>query len=161
MKRRLISTRALDELQQFGAVVLNSSSALTSQGMTIAIGNGASPEVFATINEVKSIDGPGGQTNEIDVTDLNSTAKEFILGLQDEGDITLDMNYLPSDTQHALLRTLRGTGATNNYRITFTDSPATTWTFAALVKGFSISNAVDNVTGLSVVLRVSGTITEA
>jgi len=138
-----------------------SSSALTSQGMTIAIGNGASPEVFTTIAEVKSIDGPGGQTAEIDVTDLSSTAKEFVLGLQDEGDITLDMNYIPANTQHALLRTLRGTGAENNFRITFTDSPATTWTFGARVKGFSISNAVDSVTGLSVTLRVTGSITEA
>ena len=138
-----------------------SSSALSSQGMTIGIGNAASPEVFATITEVKSIDGPGGQTAEIDVTDLSSTAKEFVLGLQDEGDITLDMNYIPANTQHALLRTLRGSGAENNFRISFTDSPVTTWTFAARVKGFSISNAVDNVTALSVTLRVTGSITEA
>ena len=138
-----------------------SSSALSSQGMTIGIGNGASPEVFTTIAEVKGIDGPGGQTAEIDVTDLSSTAKEFVLGLQDEGDITLDMNYIPSNTQHALLRTLRGSGDENNFRISFTDSPVTTWTFGARVKGFSISNAVDNVTGLSVTLRVTGTITEA
>ena len=138
-----------------------SSSALSSQGMTIGIGNGASPEVFTTIAEVKGIDGPGGQTAEIDVTDLSSTAKEFVLGLQDEGDITLDMNYIPSNTQHVLLRTLRGSGDENNFRISFTDSPVTTWTFGARVKGFSISNAVDNVTGLSVTLRVTGTITEA
>jgi len=138
-----------------------SSSALTSQGMTIAVGNGASPEVFTTIAEVKSIDGPGGQSNEIDVTDLSSTAKEYVLGLQDEGDITLDMNYIPSNVQHAQLRSDRAAGTQRNYRISFTDSPVTTWTFAARVKGFSISNAVDNVTGLSVVLRVSGSITEA
>ena len=138
-----------------------SSSALSSQGMTIGIGDAASPEVFTDITEVKGIDGPGGQANEIDVTDLSSTAKEFVLGLQDEGDITLDINYLPADTQHALLRARRASGAIGNFQIAFTDSPVTTWTFAALVKGFSISNAVDGITGASVVLRVSGTITEA
>ncbi len=138
-----------------------SSSALTSQGVTIGVGDGASPEVFTTIAEVKSIDGPGGQANEIDVTDLSSTAKEFALGLQDEGDITLDINYIPGNTQHAQLRSDRAAGTSRNYRITFTDSPATTWTFAAYVKGFSISNAVDNITGASVTLRVSGSITEA
>lgn len=138
-----------------------SSSALSSQGMTIGIGNGASPEVFTTIAEVKSIDGPGGQANEIDVTDLSSTAKEYVLGLQDEGDITLDINYLPANTQHAAIRTLRGNGNVNNFRISFTDSPVTTWTFAARVKGFSISNAVDGITGASVTLRVTGSITEA
>ena len=162
MKKHLvISTSAIAALAAYGAEVFNSSSALSSQGMTIGIGDGASPEVFTTISEVNTIDGPGGQANEIDVTDLSSTGKEFKLGLQDEGDITLDINYIPGNTQHALLRTRRASGAIGNFRITFTDSPATTWTFAALVKGFSVSNAVDGVTTASVTLRVSGSITEA
>jgi len=161
MNRNLISTGALDKLQLFGAIVLNSSSALLSQGMTIGIGDSASPEVFTTIAEINSIDGPGGTAAEIDVTDLSSTSKEFVLGLQDEGDISLGGNYIPANTQHALLRTLRASGASRNYRISFTDSPITTWTFAARVKGFSISNGVDGVTALSVTLRVTGSITEA
>lgn len=159
--KRLILTKFIDQLVGYGALVLNSSSALSSQGMTIGIDNADSPLTYTTIAEVKSIDGPGGQTAEIDVTDLSSTAKEFVLGLQDEGDITMDMNYIPSNTQHALLRTLRASGAERSFQITFTDSPATTWTFNARVKGFTINNAVDNVTGLSVTIRVTGAITEA
>lgn len=138
-----------------------SSSALTSQGMTIAAGDSASPESFTTITEVKGIDGPGGQANEIEVTDLSSTAKEYILGLQDEGDITLEINYIPANTLHTQLRADKAAGTIRNYRITFTDSPATTWTFSGLVKGFAVSNATDNVTQASVTLRVSGTIVEA
>lgn len=73
-----------------------SSNALESQGMTIARGDGATPtEVFTTIPEVKSISGPDGSANEIDVTDLSSSAKEFRMGLQDEGNITLDMMFIP------------------------------------------------------------------
>lgn len=138
-----------------------SSSALTSQGLTVGVGNGASPEVFTTISEVKGVDGPGGQAAEIDVTDLSSTAKEFVLGLQDEGDLTLDMNYIPADTQHAQLRSDRAAGTARNYRMSFTDSPVTTWTFSARVKGFSIGNSVDGVTGLTTTLRITGAITEA
>jgi len=138
-----------------------SSSALSSQGMTIAVGDGGGPEVFTVITEVKSIDGPGGQANEIDVTDLSSTSKEFKLGLQDEGDITLDISYLPTNTIHAQLRSDRSAGTQRNYQITFTDTAPTTWTFAALVKGFSINNAVDATTGASVTLRVTGSITQA
>lgn len=138
-----------------------SSSALASQGMTLAVGDGASPEVFTTISEVKSIDGPGGQASEIDVTDLSSTAKEKRTGLHDEGDVTCEINYIPANTQHAQLRSDKSAGTARNYRITFTDSPATTWTFSGYVKGFSINNAVDNVTTASVVLSVSGSITEA
>lgn len=138
-----------------------SSTALQSQGMTIAVSDAASPEVYTTIANVSSISGPGGSASEIDVTDLSSTAKEFRLGLQDEGEVSLEMQYVPANVQHALLRTLRTGGTSRNFRITFTDSPQTTWTFLAFVKSFSVSNAVDAVTTVSVSLRVSGAITEA
>lgn len=140
-----------------------SSSALDSQGLTIARSPNppASPEVYSTIPEVSNISGPGGQANEIDVTDLSSTAKEFRMGLQDEGSITLDINYIPQNAVHAALRTDRANQTLSSYRITFTDSPMTTWTFTAYVLGFEVSNGVDDVTKASITLRVSGSITEA
>lgn len=138
-----------------------SSSALQSQGMTIGVSDAASPEVYTTIANVSSISGPGGSASEIDVTDLSSTAKEFRLGLQDEGEVTLEIQYVPANTQHALLRSLRAAGTSRNFRITFTDSPQTTWTFLAFVKSFPVNNSVDGVTTVSVALRVSGAITEA
>ena len=140
-----------------------SSSALDSQGLTIARQDPtASPEnSYQTISEVSNVSGPGGQANEIDVTDLSSTAKEFRMGLQDEGTITLDINYIPANTQHAGLRTDRANQTLRSFRITFTDSPNTTWTFSAYVLGFEVSNAVDDVTKASVTLRVSGSITES
>ena len=58
-----------------------SSNALESQGMTIARGDGASPESFTTIPEVRAISGPDGSANQIDTTDLSSSAKEFRMGL--------------------------------------------------------------------------------
>jgi Lambda phage tail tube protein, TTP len=138
-----------------------SSDALTSQGMTISIDQADSPLTYAVIAEVDNIDGPGGSSAEIDVTDLSSTAKEKRLGLPDEGDLTLSLNYIPKNTGHALLRALKASGAVRSYRLTFTDSPPTTWTFDAFVKGFPISNGVDAVTKGNVTLAVSGGITEA
>jgi len=134
--------------------------ALKSQGMTIGIGDGASPEVFTTISEISSISGPGGQAAVIDTTDLSSLAKEKRMGLPDEGQITLDMNWIPKNVQHALLRTKRTAQVAVNFRITFTDSPATTWTFAAFVLGHPVSNSVDEVTKGNVTLEVSGAVTE-
>ena len=134
-----------------------SSNALDSQGMTIGRGDAASPEVYTTIPEVKSIDGPGGDATEIDTTDLSSTSKEFRMGLQDEGSVTLQMNWLPANTVHTGLRTDRANQTLRSFRITFTDSPASTLTFNAYVLGITISNSVDNVTEASVNLRVSGT----
>lgn len=138
-----------------------SSNALQSQGMVLQISDEASPEVFTTIQEVMSIDGPGGSAQVIDVTDLSSTAKEKRAGLQDEGQVTFEMTYLPANTQHALLRSVRAAGTVRSFRIIFTDSPQSTWTFEALVLGFAISNAVDDVTKATVTLEVTGAITEA
>lgn len=161
MCKKLISTAIVSALVSRGAIVMASSSALLSQSMTISVGDAASPEVFAAIPEVKTIDGPSGQAPEIDVTDLTSTAREFVLGLEDEGEITLEVNYIPKNVRHAALRADKNSGTARNYRITFTDSPATTWTFSAIVKGLTISNAVDSTTTASIALRLTGSITEA
>jgi len=137
-----------------------SSNALVSQGMTIGIGDGASPEVYTTISDVTNIAGPDGEASEIDTTDLSSTAKEFRLGLVDNGSINLAMSFIPANTQHALLRTLSISGAENNYQLAFTDSPQTLWTFAAFVKGVPIDNSVDAVTTASINLRITGSVAE-
>lgn len=138
-----------------------SSNALKSQGIDFQMGDGGGTEVFATINEVMSISGPGGSAAVIDVTDLKSTAKEKRMGLQDEGQITLEINYIPTDTKHALLRTAKADGDPRNFRIIFTDAGTTQWDFAALVTGFAVSAAVDDVVKASVTLEVTGAITES
>ena len=137
-----------------------SSSALDSQGMLIQYGTAASPIVWSTITEVSEISGPGGQAAEIDVTDLSSSAKEFRMGLQDEGQITLSVNYIPQNTVHEQLRTNRAAQTLTNFQIIFTDSPETIWRFTAYVLGLEISNSVDDVTKGSITLRVSGSITQ-
>ena len=138
-----------------------SSSALQSQGMVIQISDEASPEVYTTIPEVMSIDGPGGSAAVIDVTDLSSNAKEKRAGLQDEGQVTFEIAFLPTNATHLLLRTVRSAGTVRSFRILFTDSPQTQWDFDALVLGFAISNAVDDVTKASVTLEVTGAVTQS
>lgn len=139
-----------------------SSNALEAQGMTIARGDGASPEVFTTIPEIKSFTGPSGSASIIDVTDLSSAAKEKRMGLKDEGQISFNMSYIPSDTVHAALRADRSNRTLRNFQMTFTDaSPATVWDFQAYVTGFSVSGGVDGVVESSVTLEISGEIVES
>lgn len=137
-----------------------SSSALDSQGLIFSYKSVDSPITYTAISEIQNIQGPGGQANEIDVTDLNSTAKEFRMGLQDEGSITLDIMYIPLNAGHAALRALRASQSIEDFQITFTDSPETNWQFQGFVLGFEISNSVDDVTKASVTIRVSGAVTE-
>lgn len=140
-----------------------STSALESQGVTIGVGDAASPEAYTDIPDVMEISGPDGSAAEIDVTDLSSSAKEFRRGLPDNGSVSLTLFYRPAQTQHAQLKSDfdSSTEQARNYRITFTDSPATTWTFSGYVASFSISNSIDAALQATVSLRVKGAITEA
>ena len=139
-----------------------SSAALEAQGMELKIGNGASPEVFTAIAEIKTFSGPSGSATVIDVTDLSSAAKEKRMGLADEGQLSFTINYIPSNTQHALLRTQRASREETNFKLVFTDdSPSTTWSFSAFVTGFAVSGAVDAVVEANVTLEITGAITES
>ena len=131
---------------------------ISSQGTTIGIGDAASPEVYTTIPQVTSMSGPDGSASEIDVTNLSSTAKEFILGLKDEGSISLDLIFDERNVQHALLRTRFGSGAVGNFQIADAGTPTKYYTFPAFVSALSMSSGVDEVQRASVNLRISSAI---
>jgi len=136
-----------------------SSSALETQGVLIQRGDNASPNVWSAIPEIVSFDGPGGSASEIDVSDLDSTAREFRMGLKDEGDFSFEMMYLPNNTVHSGLQDDRTNRTLRNFRVVLTDSPQSTMTFTAYVREFSVSGGVDDVIRASVTLRISGAVT--
>jgi hypothetical protein len=136
-------------------------STLQTQGTTIAIETSDSPETWGTIGEVKSIAGPSGSAPEIDITNLASTAREFNMGLPDEGTITLSCNYDPDDTNQAACRTARNAQTLSSFKITCSDSPATTITFSAYVTEWGLNFDIDAVATLTISLRLTGAATIA
>lgn len=70
-------------------------SAGKSQGTTLHVSNeNAASTVyasatFAKVGQIRSISEPDGEASEIDTTTLDSTGKEFLMGLPDNGKITL------------------------------------------------------------------------
>jgi predicted secreted protein len=137
-----------------------SENAIKAQGTLLQLGSG-SPLSYNTIAEINSFGGPGGSVSVIDVTDLSSSAKEKIAGMNDNGQLSFECNFVPSNTQHAALREAKENGTTISVKLIFTDTGATEWTFNAIVTGFSISGAVDGVVKASVTLEISGEITES
>lgn len=138
-----------------------STNALNSQGVIIAISSSVSPDSFTTIPEVKSINGPSGSGSIIDTTDLSSTAREKVMGLMDEGQVSLDLNYIPNNAVHELLRNQRATKALCLFRITFTDSSSTKYTFSGYVTGFAVSAGVDASLAASVTIEITGAVTKS
>ena len=115
---------------------------------------------FHTIKGVKTIGGPSGSATVIDASTLESTAKEKIMGLADEGQIALQMHYDPSDTDvQVAMQAKRTAREIANFEITFTDSPATIAAFAGYVTGFSISSAVDAIVEANSTIEITGPVT--
>lgn len=110
--------------------------ARSAQNTYIETGDGASPETFTELAEVKSIGGPNESQEELDATHLRSTGgyREFVPSFKDGGEIPMVLNFIPGNTTQQALRTEFATNPspTKNRRITFPDG--TTCTFAAWVK---------------------------
>jgi predicted secreted protein len=124
-------------------------------------GNAASPEVFSTVAQVRSIVGPGISGNVVDIT-THSAADPWrtkIVTLLDAGDVSFDISFIPTEASHSsttgLLadfkaRTLR------NWQLVFPDSVSTTWLFSGYVTKFSNSEPVDGVLLASIVITITG-----
>lgn len=136
--------------------------ALTAQGSVLKLSDMDPSPTFTAIGEVIGVSGlGGGGATEIDVTDLSSTGKEFILGLKDEGEITISMNLDTGDTQQTALRTARDEATVRDFELDLTDSGPTTISFSGFVKSFAIDLAVDSKIGLEVAIRITGAATWA
>ena len=137
---------------------------LKSQGCTLSrFDSTASPNTYQEIGQVISIGGPSGTTGEIDVTNLSSTAKEFIPSLPDWGSVDCEVVFDQATTanRHQELWDDFSAATTGTYQIALTDSPQTTFTFSAYPSQFALNIAVDDKVGASVSLRITSSVTMA
>jgi hypothetical protein len=132
--------------------------AFNAQGTTIAR-EGNTPGTYVTIAEIRSFSGPGGTAAIIDATTLGSAGKEKVMGLKDEGTITLELNFSPGDTAQQALLADRTAQLKKNFKITFSNvatlASRATATFAAYVTGFTVGGGVDALTTATVTLEVT------
>lgn len=134
-------------------------SAVLGSGAELGLGDGASPQVYTTIAEVLRCGAIGSTNNEVDVTNLDSTAKEFIAGLADGNTVDFDVNWLVGNTEQASLRTSQIAGATIHLQMLWQTSPNTTAEFAFVLLGFEIGETTPEAQVMaSISGRISGAI---
>lgn len=136
------------------------SNAIETQGFTLGVSaTGTSPITYTNIGEITNFNGFDGSAAEIDVTHLGSTAKEWLMGLQDFGSFNIDVNYLNADAGQDLLRTAKGNRDLHYFKATFSD--ASTATFSGYVLSAPISGGVDAKVDGNFTIRISGDVTFA
>lgn len=132
--------------------------AIETQGFKFEIADPAvSPLIYVAVGEVVSFSGFDGQAAEIDVTHLQSTAKEWLMGLQDFGTFSIECNFLNSDAGQDDMRAAKASRDVQAFRCTFSDN--STATFQGYVLSAAISGGVDAKVDGSFSVRVTGNVT--
>jgi predicted secreted protein len=140
------------------------SNAIFGKGTLLQVETSPGSGTYTTIAEVKSISGPTGESDEIDVTNHDSVGdyREFVRGLIDAGEITTSVNWQPDIAIHQQLHSDQAAGTKRNWRINW-NQMTVPWglSFEAFVKTLGFENPVDNVLAGNATLRVTGATTLA
>jgi len=134
-------------------------------GAEAKLGNGASPEVMVTLANVFNLGLPNPQTDDVDVTHYKSPnrEREYIAGLIENGEITVEMNYVPGSATDLLLSAAKTAGDKRTFEIIVPSTVHETgWQFSFLtyVKGYERAIPVDDRMTAVATLKVAGAVTE-
>jgi hypothetical protein len=117
----------------------------------------ATPVAYTAIGEVNSWDGPSGSANMYETTHLGSSAKEKQIGLPDEGQVTLSINWIQdTDAGQQAAAAARTARTSRTFKITFSD--ASTATFTGYVLGLTSSGGVDDKVAGSITIEITGAV---
>lgn len=96
----------------------------------------------------------GGTASEVDVTTLCSTAKEFRLGLEDSGTMSVSGHWVQTHAAHQAIRTAAADKLSRLIVVTFDDG--STFSCLAFVSQRSWTAAVDGVVSATFNFRLTG-----
>lgn len=135
-----------------------SANAISAQGSKIEVSNAAGGVVFAVIGDVVTFSGFDGQASELDTTDLSSTAKEFALGLVNNGGFTMSFHNAVADPGQIVVKASRDTSTVRTYKLTLPLAAGTPRiaTFNAFARQASLQGGVDALIMGSFSLVISG-----
>lgn len=128
---------------------------------TYTSGGTATPVTFTQVKEVKDFKPSGAQVSKIDVTNLDSTAKEYVAGLVDNGDFSMSVNYVAGDPGQAACKVAFEASLTKTFKIVAPN--ADTFTFSAFVMKFPEvpSGAVDGVLMGDMSVQITGAVVKS
>lgn len=133
--------------------------AIQSQGCLFYWSSSTTPTTNNPVGEVKSFSGPSGSAGVIDITHLGSVAKEKLIGLRDEGQVTFECNLLTSAASgQQMMRADRATRSQRAWSIILTDASTSRLNGLGYCTGFSISGGVDDVVKASITIEIDGAV---
>lgn len=110
---------------------------------------------FSEFCELTGVNQQDGTSDELEVTTICSTAKEFELGLSDSGSLTLDYNFAPNGGVQTALREAKISGEELAFRVTFPNDGGTI-VMLGKVQQSSFQGAVSGVWTGSSTIKLTG-----
>ena len=129
----------------------------TGKGTKFAFGDGATPtENFTNIANTTNFGGPGLSRDTHDATNSDSPDgyREFIAGLRDGGEFSLDLDFVPGATGIETLLTHFHSDTPVNYRVIYPN--AYRFVFKAFVTAFDPSAPIDDKMGIPATFKITG-----
>lgn len=129
---------------------------VVGRGSTLHINIAGSPTNFQKIGNVTDISGPGGSATVLDASNLDSIAREKLMGLFDEGQVNFKINLDPDDAVHQSVRTARRNKTLCEFKLTLTDTSPAFGIFFGYVTGFTHALGTDKITTVDVIVEIDG-----
>ncbi len=132
--------------------------AIVAQGTLFKVGDGASPEVFTTIPECKTLSGPSIKFDLLDATSHDSPGffREYIPGLADGDVVQAVVNWRPSNTIHKALRVDSYARTLRNFKMVFPDTPDNTVAFAAYIQTIQPKADIGKILEATISVKITG-----
>jgi predicted secreted protein len=121
----------------------------------------ASPIAYVTVGEVTNITLPNLTRDAVDATHTESTEgyREFIPGLKDSGEASIEMNFVSGSASDTLIRAQFALDTLTACKILFDTSPEDGVSFNAILTGYEVQAPLDDKVAATLTLKVSGKVT--
>jgi hypothetical protein len=126
------------------------------------LGSTASPIVYADLEEVFSISGLGKTNNLVDVTNFDSDVgtMEYIAGLSDGQEVTIECNYIPGATNQTAMIAAVDAQVNRAFQIAYVgSSPNEFFNFQGVPLGWVVTPSPTEQNTIAFTVKISGDIT--
>lgn len=133
--------------------------AILASGTLLKIGNAASSEAFTTIPECKKIKAPNVKYDLKDTTshDNSSGFRTYLPGLADGENVTAELNFVPTNTYHTLIRTNGYAKLLTDFQLLFAGGgTGANIAFSAYIIGFPAEADIGEILMNTMTAKVTG-----
>lgn len=131
------------EAAMAAGMALTTTTGQLGNGTVLQVSAG-SPTAFVTVNNARNIDFDSGSSAKVDMTNLTSSWKEFLLGLPDPGSLTFEVDTDFGDAGQAALRAARVNRTKCDFKVILPAGTTPNATMAGYVAKFPVSTSVDS-----------------